>query len=171
MAVSLESKLREAPDAAAQTGRPQRVRSSGSGSRRESERAGNTRATPALLLRVCFSLALALAAAYAWAPSEALAWTLAFRDEFNDTALDTTKWDTKYPRSGDMAYSNWNNGEAQWYKAANISEGGGSLRLSAEREKTTSPYSGRTFNYASGLIQSKPAFNFRYGKMVARMKL
>jgi beta-glucanase (GH16 family) len=67
-----------------------------------------------------------------------------------------------------MVYSNWTNGEAQWYKRANVSEGGGSLRLTAKREKTTSAYSGRTLNYTSGLIHSKPAFNFRYGKMAAR---
>jgi beta-glucanase (GH16 family) len=98
-------------------------------------------------------------------------WTLAFRDEFNDDALDTAKWRPRYPRPADMAYSNWNNGEAQWYKPANISEGGGSLSLTARRERTTSPYSGRTFEYTSGLIQSKPSFNFRYGRMAARMKL
>jgi beta-glucanase (GH16 family) len=98
-------------------------------------------------------------------------WSLAFSDEFNDTDLDTTKWGWKYPRSGDMAYSNWNNGEAQWYKQGNITEGGGSLSLTAKRESTTSPTSGRTFDYTSGLIQSKSSFNFQHGYMEARMKL
>lgn len=98
-------------------------------------------------------------------------WTVAFSDEFNDTAFDTTKWDYKYPRSGDMAYSNWNNGEAQWYKRENITEGGGYLSLTAKRESTTSPSSGRTFDHSSGLIQSKPSFNFQHGYMEARMKL
>jgi len=83
-------------------------------------------------------------------PPPAGPWSLAFSDEFNDTALDTTKWDWKYPRSGDMAYSNWNNGEAQRYKQGNIAEKGGSLSLTAKRESTTSPTSGRTFDYTSG---------------------
>ena len=97
--------------------------------------------------------------------------TLVFSDEFNDGALDESKWDWKYPRSGDMTYSNWNNGEAQWYKRANITEGNGQLELTAKREQTVSPYSGRVFDYSSGLIQSKPSFNFRYGYMEARMWL
>jgi hypothetical protein len=83
MTVSLGSRLREAPDAAAHAGRPQRVRSSRCGSRRDSGRAGSTRSPRA---RLCVSLALTLVAAFAWAPGQASAWTLAFRDEFNDTA-------------------------------------------------------------------------------------
>jgi beta-glucanase (GH16 family) len=172
MAVSLGSRLREAPDATGHARRCRGAPASGRGARRDRDRGGrNSRSARTRLARLCVSLALTLVAASAWAPGQASAWTLAFRDEFNDTALDSTKWDTKYPRSGDMVYSNWTNGEAQWYKRANISEGGGSLRLTAKREKTTSPYSGRTFNYTSGLVHSKPAFNFRYGKMAARMKL
>ena len=98
-------------------------------------------------------------------------WKLAFGDEFDDSTFDTAKWDWKYPRSGDMIYSNWNNGEAQWYKRENISQRNGALELSAKREATTSPYSGRTFQYTSGLIHSKPSFNFRYGYMETRMWL
>src|SRR5215211_7264438 len=86
--------------------------------------------------------------------------TLVFSDEFNDGALDESKWDWKYPRSGDMTFSNLNNGEAQWYKRANITEANGQLELTAKREQTVSPYSGRVFDYSSGLIQSKPSFNF-----------
>ncbi|MGI8805036.1 MAG: glycoside hydrolase family 16 protein, partial [Thermoleophilaceae bacterium] len=98
-------------------------------------------------------------------------WRLAFRDEFNDAELNTTKWDWKYPRSGDMIHSNWGNGEAQWYRRENLREANGCLRLVAKRERTVSPYSGETFDYTSGLIQSKPSFNFRYGYMEARMRL
>ncbi len=96
---------------------------------------------------------------------------MAFGDEFDDTTFDTAKWNWKYPRSGDMIYSNWNNGEAQWYKRENISQQNGSLRMTARREDTTSPFSGRNFRYTSGLIHSKPSFNFRYGYMETRMWL
>ena len=98
-------------------------------------------------------------------------WRLAFSDEFNDTELDTSKWGWKYPRSGDMIHSNRDNGEAQWYRRENVTERDGHLRLVARRERTVSPYSGETFDYTSGLIQSKPSFNFRYGYMEARMRL
>jgi beta-glucanase (GH16 family) len=97
--------------------------------------------------------------------------TLAFSDEFDDGAVDPERWAFRYPRSGDMIYSNWNNGEAQWYKPANVSESDGALNLTAKRETTVSPYSGRTFHYSSGMIQSKPSLNFRYGYMEARMRL
>jgi beta-glucanase (GH16 family) len=98
-------------------------------------------------------------------------WELAFSDDFDDSSFDTTKWSSKYPRSGDMSSSNWDNGEAQWYRRQNISQHDGSLRLTAKREDTTGPETGRTFRYTSGLIHSKPSFNFRYGYMEARMWL
>jgi len=96
---------------------------------------------------------------------------LVFSDEFDDGVVDEAKWDFEYPRHGDMAHSNWDNGEAQWYKRENVTEVGGRLLLIARRERTVSPESGRAFGYSSGLIQSKPSFSFRYGYMEARMRL
>ena len=98
-------------------------------------------------------------------------WDLSFSDEFNEATLDTAKWDWKYPRSGEMAYSNWDNGEAQWYRRENLSQRNGVLELTARRENTVSPETGRTFPVTSGLVHSKPSFNFRYGYMETRMWL
>jgi beta-glucanase (GH16 family) len=96
-------------------------------------------------------------------------WTLAFHDEFDGSSLDTTKWDVKYPRPGDQAYSNVGNGEAQWYQAQNLVVRDGLLSMVAQKQDVTSPISGQLFHYTSGMIQSKPSFNFRYGYMEAKM--
>jgi beta-glucanase (GH16 family) len=114
-------------------------------------------------------------------------WALAFRDEFNDSSLDTVKWETHYAcgrqvlmectadfpqsRSGERLYSDWLNGEAQWYRPGNVTEGNGYLMLTAKREDTVSFTSGRLFNYTSGMVQSKPSFSFREGFMEARVQL
>lgn len=98
-------------------------------------------------------------------------WKLSFSDEFDGTALDGSRWATCYPRPGDMSCSNTGNGEAQWYKPGNVSVGGGVARLEARRETTTSPYTGKAYSYSSGLIQSKPSFNFQYGYLETRMQL
>jgi beta-glucanase (GH16 family) len=104
-------------------------------------------------------------------PPPGAAWRLAFHDEFDGAALDTSKWATCYPRPGDMSCSNTGNGEAQWYKPGNVSVAAGSAQLEARREVTTSPTTGQKFQYSSGLIQSKPSFNFTYGYMETRMRL
>jgi len=92
-------------------------------------------------------------------------WHLAFHDEFGDTAVDTRRWSTQYPRPDSMCCSNQRNGEAQWYLARNVEEQGGELQLVAKRE------SHNGFGYSSGLIQSKRSFNFTYGYAAARMWL
>jgi beta-glucanase (GH16 family) len=96
---------------------------------------------------------------------------LVFHDEFDGRALDERKWDWKYPRPGERAYANPANGEAQWYRRENVSEGNGVLTLTARRERTVSPFSGRVFEYTSGLVQSKPSFSFERGYVEARVRL
>lgn len=119
---------------------------------------------------LCLLSATAAAPATAQPPGPASSWGLIFQDGFNDSTLDRSKWATRYAREGDLATSNIPNGERQWYKAGNVVEGGGILRLIAKRERTVSPYSGRVFNYSSGMITSKPSLNFRHGYLEARVK-
>jgi beta-glucanase (GH16 family) len=98
------------------------------------------------------------------------AQTLLFSDEFNGTSLDTTKWAQYYDdRSGDMRYSNWPNGEAQWYKPENNVVENGYLRQIAKKESTVGAE--RTYHYSSGIITSRKSFNFTYGYFVARVWL
>ena len=116
--------------------------------------------------------AMSAAPAHAATPPPAPGpWGLAFSDDFNGSALNTSRWATQYARTGDLAYSNRANGEIQWYKRSNVTVGGGVLRLTARRERTVSPYSHQTFNYSSGMVTSKPSLNFRYGYIESRVKL
>jgi beta-glucanase (GH16 family) len=118
------------------------------------------------------------AAATSAAPADAAAapppgsWRLIFNEEFKGTTLNTSRWSTRYldRGNGDLQFSNRPNGEHQWYKRRNVKVGGGLLKLVALRERTVSPYSGRVFNYSSGMITSKPSLNFLYGYMEARVK-
>lgn len=101
---------------------------------------------------------------------EAAGQTMLFSDEFNSTSLDTVKWAQCYDdRSGDMRYSNWPNGEAQWYKPANNVVANGYLSQIAKKEDTQGK--DRVYNYSSGIITSHKSFNFSYGYFVARVWL
>jgi len=95
---------------------------------------------------------------------------LLFSDEFNGTSLDTTKWAQYYDdRSGDMRYSNWPNGEAQWYKRDNNIVANGYLSQVAKKDTTVGTE--RIYYYSSGIITSHKSFNFIYGYFVARVRL
>ncbi|WP_394827166.1 family 16 glycosylhydrolase [Pendulispora albinea] len=95
-------------------------------------------------------------------------WRLVFDDEFEGRTLDRRKWDTKYPRDGERAYSDPDNGEAQWYLEQNAIVEDGKLKLTARREEYRSP--SRVFRYTSGMVHAKSS-PFQYGYMEARMLL
>ena len=72
-------------------------------------------------------------------------WHLVFDDEFNATALDTTKWSVCYPWG---ACNNTGNNELEWYQAQNISDSGGVLNLTAMSQGA------HGYPYTSALIQT-----------------
>ncbi|NGN63114.1 family 16 glycosylhydrolase [Streptomyces sp. A7024] len=79
-------------------------------------------------------------------------WTLAFNDEFNDTTVDTAKWNF---RTDVKAYS------AQ--RAQNVTESGGALSLNLKKEA----YGGKDFT-GGGVISKK---KLRYGYYETRAKI
>lgn len=85
-------------------------------------------------------------------------WDLIWNDEFDDSALDLSKWTPE-----DWAATK--NNELQYYLPNNIFVDSGYLHLTSKKEN----YGGRT--YTSGAIQSSHKFNFRYGKVEMRAKL
>jgi beta-glucanase (GH16 family) len=94
-------------------------------------------------------------------PPPAGGWTLAWADEFNGTALDTSKWNIEVNGNGG------GNNELQYYTARqeNIRVTGGELVIEARREA----YNGKQFT--SGRITTQNKASWQYGKMEARMKI
>ncbi|MBO2942406.1 family 16 glycosylhydrolase [Paenibacillus sp. F411] len=82
-------------------------------------------------------------------------WTLAFNDEFNGSSLDTTKWNYNWPWGNIADHSD------EVLRSSNISVGGGSLAIKANKEGNT---------WYSGLIQTNGKFNQQYGYWEARIK-
>jgi beta-glucanase (GH16 family)/uncharacterized membrane protein len=90
-------------------------------------------------------------------------WTLTFRDEFDGSLLDRTKWATAYGNG-----MRTNNDELEWYVDDDATHvvSDGTLRLTAFAQSSEPG-----FPYTSGMISSHDAFNQMYGYFEARVKL
>ncbi|HEU4775776.1 MAG TPA: family 16 glycosylhydrolase [Telluria sp.] len=88
-------------------------------------------------------------------------WTLAWSDEFNGTALDTSKWNIEVNGNGG------GNNELQYYtsRPENVRVTGGELVIEARREA----YMGK--QYTSGRITTQNKASWQFGRMEARMKI
>ncbi len=108
---------------------------------------------------------------------EADGWNLVWNDEFDGTALDTTKWSYQIG-NGKTASNNpgWGNQEMEYYTDStdNVSVADGKLTITAKKETTTDPNEG-TFNYTSGRIRTvsdtENLFSTKYGRIEAYMSL
>jgi hypothetical protein len=96
--------------------------------------------------------------------------TLAFDDEFNSNAVNSSLWDVLYVH-GDRS-----NNEPECYLPADVSDSGGSLHELLKVEGVTCPIDSTnggkgtlTSTYASGDIQMR-TFNFTYGTIKVRAK-
>jgi beta-glucanase (GH16 family) len=112
-------------------------------------------------------LALLACAATAQAAPPAGTWRTVFDDEFSGASVDSTKWTPCYQ----FGCTNANNGELEWYQAANDTESGGFLHLTTKRQTVTGT-DGKTYNYTSGMVstggvnaKTPPKFSFKYGYM------
>ena len=93
-------------------------------------------------------------------------WTLKFADEFNGSSLDLSKWQPNWLGSSNTAITKPINGaEQSCYDPAQVSEGGGALKLAAVARSCDG------YPYASGLINSASHYTFTYGYLEARMWL
>lgn len=91
-------------------------------------------------------------------------WNLVWSDEFDGTALDTTKWTPEHSTYGDA------NGEEQCHTPENVMVANGNLVLEARAEETTCP-SGDVEDFSSGLIRSQNKFSTSFGRFEVRAKL
>lgn len=94
-------------------------------------------------------------------PPPPTGWTLAWADEFNGTALDTSKWNIEVNGNGG------GNNELQYYTARpeNIRVAAGELVIEARKEA----YMGK--QYTSGRITTQNKLSWQYGRMESRMKI
>jgi beta-glucanase (GH16 family) len=89
-------------------------------------------------------------------------WTLAWRDEFDGTTLDASKWNAMRRRD---SYNN----EKQFYLPENVVVENGLLRLVSKRESITE--GGVTRAFTSGLVNTLDKFSQLYGRFVVRARL
>ncbi len=104
---------------------------------------------------------LALGCAQVSAQGYRLVWA----DEFDGDRVDASKWSFQLGDGCDIGLCGWGNGELQWYRAENASVAGGTLTISARVEG----YGGA--QYTSARLRTLHKFDFKYGRVEARMKL
>ena len=103
--------------------------------------------------------------------SNAQNWNLIWSDEFNGTNLDNSKWTHDIGTGSLQGLWGWGNGELQFYQPDNTSLSNGKLLIEAREEPQGITDSwNNTKYYSSSKIKTAGKFNFRYGKVEARMK-
>jgi beta-glucanase (GH16 family) len=95
-------------------------------------------------------------------------WKLAFDPSFSGTQLDTSTWATCYDWATNPSVGGDDNptDEKEWYVPSQVNVSGGDLNLVATQESTqglSTSGAPKTFTCRSGMVTSKPAFNFTYG--------
>jgi beta-glucanase (GH16 family) len=102
-------------------------------------------------------------------PSSPPQVTELFREDFNGTALDRSKWRPNWFGTNDTAVTKPVNSKEQGcYDPAQVSVGFGALRLDAVA-RSCRANNGVTYPYASGIVTTKDHFTFRYGFFEARL--
>jgi hypothetical protein len=96
-------------------------------------------------------------------------WTLAFRDEFNGTAVNTSVWTDKSSSQSHLMQGNKSNGQLEWNQMANCRVRDGRLIMEAKRENVVK--SGVTYNWTSCLLTTGSAFTFQYGYIEERSRM
>lgn len=93
-------------------------------------------------------------------------WHLVWADEFEGTALDTSRW--SYMTGDGTAYglpSGWGNNELQYYSEENVGVSGGNLVITAKQQS----YGGK--GYTSGRIRTLGKGDWTYGRIEFSAKM
>jgi beta-glucanase (GH16 family) len=103
-------------------------------------------------------------------------WKLTFDPSFSGTQLDTGTWATCYDWAANPSVGCDNNptAEKEWYIPSQVSVSGGTLNLTAKQETTqglSSSGAAESYTCRSGMVTSKPGFNFTYGLIQVSAKL
>ncbi|MDX1419953.1 MAG: glycoside hydrolase family 16 protein [Rubricoccaceae bacterium] len=99
-------------------------------------------------------------------------WALVWSDEFDGTALDTTKWDIQLGDGCAEGICGWGNGEFQNYQAENVSVGGGTLTITARQTLEDVDDDGVVDStYTSARIRTLGKGDWTYGRFEVKAKL
>jgi beta-glucanase (GH16 family) len=101
-------------------------------------------------------------------------WQLTFDPSFSGSSLSST-WSTCYDwATASAGCTNNPAAEKEWYLPSQVSQSGGTLNLTATQESTQgtdTTGAAKTFTCRSGMVSSKPGFNFTYGLIQISAKL
>jgi len=99
-------------------------------------------------------------------------WQLVWEDNFDGSNLDLNKWEQEYGTGAQYGMWGWGNGELQHYQSQNttLSNGIAKIEVKEEPQGITESFWSQTSYYSSSKITTKGKFDFRYGKIVARIK-
>jgi len=88
----------------------------------------------------------------------ATTWQLVWSDEFNGTGVDGSKWNIDVGNPGV-------NNEKEYYQAANVTESGGNLVITARQQSVGGQ------PYTSAKLNTSGKFSVQYGRIEARIQL
>jgi beta-glucanase (GH16 family) len=88
---------------------------------------------------------------------------LLFEDNFDGTVLDSNKWGYQLGNGQEYGIPGWGNGELQSYTDTNAEVAGGNLKIKVLQTDVHA--------YSSSKIRTLGKFAFKYGRVVAKMKM
>ena len=98
-------------------------------------------------------------------------WQLVWGDDFNGNSLDSTKWIHDIGTGSQYGLNGWGNNELQYYQPQNTTLNNGIAKIEVKEESNGIVDSwGNSSYYSSSKITTKGTFDFRYGKVEARIK-
>ena len=103
--------------------------------------------------------------------SNAQNWNLIWSDEFDLDSVNDANWVFDIGTGSQYGLWGWGNGESQYYLPQNSSVSNGTLKIEAREEPQGITDSwNNTKYYSSSKIKTDGKFNFKYGKVEARIK-
>jgi len=98
-------------------------------------------------------------------------WQLIWEDDFNGNSLDQNKWVHDIGTGSQYGMWGWGNGELQYYQPQNTILNNGIAKIEVKEEPNGIVDSwGASSYFSSSKITTKGIFDFRYGKVEARIK-